>query len=298
VRRLIRALAGPRAFFFIHIDAKSALAPFEMLRDEPRTELLNDRVAVHWGGYSQVQATRRLLTQACSAKDRFRRYTLLSGADFPIKPREEIERVLLESDREFLRIDRKLTGSPRNDYHFASIERIHRNDNPWFNRYAPPPKPGVPWLHTVTVRSFDFAARCLPRRRFVAGLTPYHGSQWWSLTDACVRYLQRYLDVHPEYERFHRSVRAPDEIFFHSIIKSSPFAAAISHDFEAGPMAPNDHGVHYIDWNSPGVSLPKVLDLPDQEALQQSSALFARKFDVGQSAALIAALERSWDGSL
>lgn len=285
--RLIRALASPNAFFFIHVDVKSPIAPFEAIAREPRTAIIGNRVEVNWGGYSQVRATRYLLAAALRSAPKFIRYTLLSGADFSVKPRTYIERVLMESDREFLQVHCKLSGSPRNE-HFDSIERFYLNDNTWCNKR----------LHSryrltqrFAARAFDVGRRILPRRRYIPGFAPYKGSQWWSLTDACIRHVLAFLDANPEYERFHQTVHAPDEIFFHSIIKASPFAAKISHDFEAGALG-NDCGLHYIDWNARDESLPKVLDISDLPALLRSNALFARKFDPYRSAELLNELER------
>ncbi|MDP2107018.1 MAG: hypothetical protein Q8J76_13570, partial [Desulfobulbaceae bacterium] len=92
------------------------------------------------------------------------------------------------------------------------------------------------------------------------------------------------------------------EIFFHSIVKHSPFAQSISHDFErAGKLAEfyalNDHGCHYIDWNAQQKVLPKILTSQDLGALRHSKALFARKFDSIQSLELVQILENEVMGS-
>lgn len=286
VLRLIRAIRDPKAFVFVHVDAKADITQFEALRNEPRLAFVAEREHVYWGGFSQVRATLNLLHAAVGSGQPFARFTLLSGADFPIKGKEEISEILLASDREFMRIDRKLHGQPRNE-HFKYIERIYWNDKPWFNRRE---RTRFPALRYPVMRSFELARRLLPARTFVGGLTPYHGSQWWSLTAGCVRHLLDYLARNPEFERFHRTVLIPDEIFFHSLVKASPFALKISQDFEAGPSGGNEYGLHYIDWNATGVSLPKVLEESDLPALVSSRALFARKFATQQSGRLIEAL--------
>ncbi len=287
VLRLVRAMCDPRTFFFVHIDAKADIARFHELRNEPRLALIARRERVYWGGFSQVQATLNLLHAAIDSGQPFARFTLLSGADYPIKSRDEINDLLLGSDREFMRIDRRLRGQPRNA-HFANIERIYLNDKPWFNRRE---AVRLPALRFAIMRAFELARRLLPRRNFVGGLTPYHGSQWWSLTAGCVQHVLAYLARNPGYERFHRRVLIPDEIFFHSLVKASPFASKISHDFESGTAAGRDYGVHYIDWDAQGVALPKVLDESDLPDLLSSRALFARKFAPRQSDRLIEMLD-------
>jgi hypothetical protein len=72
---------------------------------------------------------------------------------------------------------------------------------------------------------------------------------YWSLTAECVRYILTFVDEHPAYVRCHRHVFAPDEIFFHTLVKHSPFAGAITHDYAEGVYPDHTlHGNHFIDW--------------------------------------------------
>jgi hypothetical protein len=117
-----------------------------------------------------------------------------------------------------------------------------------------------------------------------------------------VRYIFQFLEENSDYMVFHKYTRGPDEIFFHSIIKSSPFAGHIIHDFEkvmslTKYFESNEHGCHYIDWNNKGDSLPKVLDVSDTALLKKSAALFARKFEEGRSSALLKQLEEVIQGN-
>ncbi|HEY5072077.1 MAG TPA: beta-1,6-N-acetylglucosaminyltransferase [Caulobacteraceae bacterium] len=108
--RLVARLAAPDAHTFIHLDARAPLQPFAAAvgQGAGHTFLEDDsRQAVHWCGFTMVEATHRLLTRAFDDPVGFERFFLLSGADYPIKPIEEIGRAL-EADRELIQIDRKL----------------------------------------------------------------------------------------------------------------------------------------------------------------------------------------------
>src|SRR5262249_455348 len=88
---------------------------------------------------------------------------------------------------------------------------------------------------------------------------------------------------HPSYLRYLRFVDVPDEVFFHSIVKASPFAKALSYDFEMPggqfvQRVDRVYGCHYIVWGT-GTGRPKVLDITDLAALRGSRAWFARKFE-------------------
>ena len=279
--RLVRTLGCEWAYFFIHIDAKSELASFQGLLTGCRNVIFLEgerRVNVQWGGFSQVQATLNLLATAEAFDSRFSRYTLLSGCDFPIKPLAVI-RKRFGSDQEFMRIDRHL------DQESASVDKHSLNAQRYFFMDMPLPR-------TIKLR---LLSGWIPRRPY-SGIPLYHGAQWWSLSGACVRYVMQFVRKTPSYSTFCRHLLAPDEIFFHSIVKQSPFAKRISHDFEraaslAAFYASNDHGCHYIDWNAQQKVLPKILTREDIPELKRSPAMFARKFDAVRSLELLQILE-------
>lgn len=254
--RLIRALDQESSVFFIHIDQKTPIAPFKAAM--PRQDnivFLPDRVPVAWGQLSIVSATLKLLRTAINSGRTFTYYTLLSGSDYPIKDRAVIAARFQASDRQYIRIDRKLAGEPRNA-HFRFVKR-------------------------------------LPDGKYYGDLTPYHGSMYWSLTADCVHFILEFLDANPGYLDIHQHVFAPDEILFHSLLKHSPFAEAITHDFEQGTCTDNlHHGNHYIDWAGRHQREYLTLDERDFEDLLESEALFARKFDEVQSSKLLEMIDQ------
>ena len=245
---------------FIHVDAKVAIDPFrDLISKDDRVRFLlgRERVAVNWGGYSTVEATLSLLQAALNSPERFDRFCLLSGADFPIKSLNDLHRGL-DSQVEFIRVDRRLDDT-EDSKHSRYVRYAHSRDGPT--------KDGS---HKGPRKVYDKI--CL-----------YHGSTWWALTEGCISYIADYVQRNPDYPQFHRASLLSDEIFFHSIVKSSPYAGFISHDFERAADLEayfdlNEHGCHYIDWNSKGVRLPKVLDDRDFHRLIGSGAYFARKF--------------------
>lgn len=281
VANLVRALDCEWASFFIHVDAKSELAPFRRLLAGRHNVMFLEgerRVKVYWGGVSQVQATLNLLVAAEAFDNTFSRYCLLSGSDFPIKPLAVIKDTF-ESDREFMRVDRRIGNfDDPSDKHSLAVTR-------YFFMDLPLPR----WIKLRLLSGWI-------QRRVSFGIPLYHGANWWSLTGECVRFIGKFVREHPSYLAFCRHTLSSDEFFFHSIVKHSPFSYRISHDFERASdltefYASNDHGCHYIDWNAPQKVLPKTLGMEDLPALMRSSAFFARKFDSTQSLALLRVLE-------
>ena len=109
-------------------------------------------------------------------------------------------------------------------------------------------------------------------------------------------YFLIHIDAKVDDAIFRQSVGKRSNVILNSLVKQSPFASQISHDFEAISdrteyFLSNDHGCHYVDWTSKVDSLPKTLDLEDLNKLVSSKSLFARKFGERRSGALIARLE-------
>jgi hypothetical protein len=272
--RLIRILDGAECAFLVHIDAK---VDEEIFKDAVggRSNVIfsRRRRKVNWGGFSQVETTLVLLSEALGLDRSFHRFCLLSGSDFPIKRNS---RILTEfaTTKEFMRVDRRLDAYENNEH----------------CRYV-----GYYWFMDSSSRSLKRLSGRLKRKPY-KHIDLYHGSNWWALTRDCVDYVLRFLASNDGYRSFFKFARCPDEIFFHSIVKQSPFASKITHDFEtkfdcAEYFQPNEYGCHYIDWNAKIDKLPKILDLGDFDKLLGSQSLFARKFDEHKSSELIARIE-------
>ncbi|MBE8189847.1 MAG: hypothetical protein HAW58_03055, partial [Candidatus Thioglobus sp.] len=241
--KLVEYLSCDWTQIFIHIDKKVDITNFQKLTNKNQPIFLNSeqRIRVNWGGFSVIQATLNLLNVALNA-DNFDRFCLLSGADFPIKSLDKIK-ASFDSDDEFIQIGWQLDAA--------------------HNAYK-----SVKYYHFMDSR-FGKITNRLPKipRKIYAKITLYKGAQWWSLTQNCVNYIIEFLQNNDDYIAFHKFSKCSDEIFFNSIIQSSPFVLKAQSDY------------HYADWNTKGVSLPKILDSSDFDILRNSDKLFARKFD-------------------
>ena len=276
--KLVEFLSCDWMHIFIHIDKKIDVAGFPKCISKHKNITIfddNHRTMVTWGGFSIVKTILNLLEASLNFEDHFDRFCLLSGSDFPIKTLDEIKNCF-NSEKEFMRVDRRLDASCNNG-HCKNVRYFHLNDSPFPKITSLIPK--------INRKAYD-------------KITLYHGSNWWALTEGCIKYIIKFIQRNNDYVSFHRYTHCPDEIFFHSIVKSSPFAANLTHDFEKANdltsyFALNEHGCHYIDWNAKGVTLPKVLNEGDLNNLLSSRALFARKFREDISGNLLQMLRKS-----
>ena len=274
VARLINQLDTEQCHFFIHVDAKVDEAAFREGIDQRRNvTFLKNRIRVNWGGFSQAQAMCRMLAEAARFDSSFTRFSLLSGADFPIKSNREIARAF-ESDREFMRVDRVLWPEESNS-HDKNVRSYWFMDARW-----------------TRVKNMSGRFKRSPYK----SMKLYHGAGWWALSRDCANYVLNFLSSNPQYYSYFKYALCADEILFISILKNSPFSSKITHDFEKAAsreeyFRSNDHGSHYIDWNARDTTLPKVLGMEDVDSLLKSNCLFARKFDEQRSADLVKFLE-------
>lgn len=72
----------------------ASLQPFQMKFAE--------RTRVNWGGYSQIQAELNLLKAAANSGEDYSYYHLLSGADLPLRPAQEIWGFFEQRGTEFI----------------------------------------------------------------------------------------------------------------------------------------------------------------------------------------------------
>jgi hypothetical protein len=122
-------------------------------------------------------------------------------------------------------------------------------------------------------------------RRFPAGLQPYGGSTWWSLSRPCLVHLLERVEAQPGLARFFRTVLCPDELFFQTLVMASPFAPRVA-----------ARNCRYVQWPAAGSRNPQVLVEDDFARIRASGAHFCRKLEGGKSAGLRAQLD-AWAGT-
>jgi hypothetical protein len=245
--RLVRALQSPWAHVFVHIDAKGDIGIFlHELADMRGVTLIRNRVAVHWGGWSQVEASLQLIRAALESDVVFGRFALLSGSCYPLKSNEALRDFLFCDEIEHITavpmpsIDGKKPLTRLTRWH---IEGGDRSEGP----------------KGRTIHVINDLLRAAPRRdlqKGLEGLSPYAGSNWWVLTRDAVQTIMRTVEARPTLVSFFRRTYCPDESFFHTVLANSPLAARIGRSltyavWSPGPEQPqpigNGHMARLLD---------------------------------------------------
>lgn len=268
----------------VHVDAKSDLAAFHPDRFAPPVKFIEDRVRVHWGGWSVVEATLRLIESALGLSAPVRRFVLLSGACFPTRSIHDLDCFLDESPYRNL-----IRAATLHDAGRAQQARLSRYW--WFDRFDIVARrySASDIVKLIMRKGLEWST--WPLRKdpspFRQLIIPAVGSQWWSLSRDCARYVVETLRNNPDLVDFFRTSFAPDEIAIHSIVRASPFAT------ETSPLEPWPKtgvaglaNLHLID-----PSLTKIFDEKDYLRIRSTGCWFVRKVELPRSEALIEQLE-------
>ena len=278
--RLVDRLCTSDAAVFVHIDAKVAIEPFEaILAPRPHVTLLKraHRKTVHWGGYSMIRAELELLNAALASAPDAKRLFLLSGVDYPLKPVREII-AATANNIEYVRVDRVLDPAGEDLFDLRGY-RFGLMDNSLLN-----PRTAPTIINRAIRRGEGFVRRTYP------GGSIYYGSAWWALTREAAEYVVAQSGQRPA--TYFRWTAIPEEQYFQTILKASPFAINIYQDATRSDTPPrNLHALHYIRFidGQPSPATPTRRDLDE---LLGSGALFTRKVNERVSSTLLDELDR------
>jgi hypothetical protein len=268
--RLVDRLLDSDTHTFIHIDRRSRVEPFERAISALRNPWLDNvhflgkRRKIAYFGFSMVEATLALMKQATDF-GRFSYYSLLSGVDYPIKKPARIREFFGEGDLEHIvywRLEDRPSWQHKIQHYFPTDYIPIRNlQRPELRRFW---KVGSAFRYMFW-RNFYRHRWSFPRRRYpLGGMKPYGGSQWWSLTDACVRYVLERVTEQPKFIQFYRFTEAPDEMFFQTIIMNSELATQVANHeqyerwsaetpveekTDQSRLPEGSFNVRYIDWS-------------------------------------------------
>lgn len=272
--RLVERL-GDRVNVVVHVDAKRALRPFVEAVARPEVVFAEHRVDVRWGGWSMVEATKQVISEAlrCGFDRESSHFVLLSGADYPLRPAATIHSFLTErSGHNFIRwID--VRDSP--EFYLRSVSRRYLFD-------LIPVRKGWKGKLGAGARHLISAAFSLASKPLREDVTYAFGSQWWALTPQCARFATLPSEITRHATRILRTARAPDELYFHTIVANSNFCArADGRQRYEGRGTFRLANLHLID-----PTLTRWYAESDFEEIRSASCFFVRKVSSAASTLL------------
>lgn len=279
--RLVDAL-NKDADFYIHIDLKSDIKPFE--------EALGDKVTfvprhwVSWGGWEQVEYQKELLGAVIRSGVAYDRVVCLSGQDYPLWSNEEIHRYFEEhKETEFIGGFNLTLCTEKQQLRKIVYYHFFR-DLPWRNIW---------WKNKFIVASRWLAQTFLPQKQPFTSIDGrradvYFGSDYWGITLSCAQYIYEKLCTEKELVQYFKTSFVPSELCIQTIVFNSPFASKGLVREGEFPGLTRLTPLHYINY---GASI-QVMTCDDLLVLQESGKMFCRKVKSGTSDRLVEAIEQ------
>jgi len=243
LQRLIDRVTGPEDHVWLHIDARSDMPDV----DRPDVTMLPRRRCT-WGSLALVEAALSGLAAATADARPFTHVSVLSGQDYPIRPRTDLD-AHLERHPDTGWLEWISLPGPRPGDELARVDR-------WFWPVAGTRKVSFPNRFTPF----------LPRRRPPLGLRIYKGSALFTITRGQAEHAVAFARENPRFLRYFARSYIADEYVFQTILVNS------RHRDDLVPA-----NLHAIAWT--GDHHPATLTADDLPSLRASGAFFARKFD-------------------
>jgi len=267
--RLVRQLNSDDVSFFIHIDKKTRRAIYQQVVDqfkEFENVFFIKRQRSRWGSFECVKATLEGIKAVVETEVDFDYVIHLSGQDYPIKSREQIERFLEENKgKEFL----EYFPLPCSKWKTGGLRRLEYWHFSWNKIDISIPEKREFKSRIATIL-YSLLILPLPTRpKFPEEFPLYGGSFFWCLTGKCIKWIDTFVNQNPNFVNRFKYTYIPDEEFYQTLLMSSPFRNKIISD-----------DLKYKEWgNDVNASHPKILEKTDFQKLKESKSLFARKFD-------------------
>lgn len=259
---------------YVHIDKKSKISSEELtkLNAIPNIALISQKFKVNWGGRNHLRCILFLISEALKDKD-IQYFHLITGQDFPIKSKETFKEFFQKNkEKDFL----EHFTMPAACWNHGGMDRIEH-----YNLYdALDAKKSL----SAILKLLKIQKRFGLKRSLSKKLPQlYGGSTYWSLSRPTINYINEYNQQQPALLSRLKHTFCAEEIYMQTVVMNSEFKdRAVSNN------------LRFILWEEKNGSNPGVLDDADFNAITQSDAFFARKFDRPVSESLLHKLKKTY----
>lgn len=278
---LISLLDYDKNDIFLHIDKKSSFSELDQQKLQGKVEksqlIFVPRVAVYWGGYSQIEAEMTLFKTAYQHGD-YCFYHLLSGIDLPLHSQETIHDFFEQHlDKIFLTM-MTLEGDKEN------IDRLKYYH--FFGRLTPRTFPGIigKGVFKIYRHTEVFLQKMLGINRLKRdNLTPIKAANWGSFPHDIVKLV---VSSEKQIEQTFQYSFLGDEVFIPHLLYQQGLLGRLYDDNLSYDQKEDFQGnLRYINWwdGNPYTWTDTEKDISALEEARNLGYLFSRKFDISSS---------------
>ena len=254
------------SYIYVHVDKNSNLDVNKIVKNR-RVKIIEERIPVRWGDYSQIQTEALLYRTAYDDSIKYDYYSLHSGLDIAIRPIKDFA-IFLQKNNKDAYIDS--TPMPVKDFGGSgALERIGQ-EYPLFMRDKLKYKSIKRYIRAIYQRYYIIK----PHKK----LTDYHfGSAWNTLSSKCLGKIFEYLKNNPDFnKRFYKSL-CGDEIYWNTLVNRQK------------KIKISKTNLRYVIFKEGGeeAGAPLTLTKDNYEAMKKTNNFFARKIETEKSSELI-----------
>lgn len=288
--RLINKLQASDVAFFVHVDAKTDIKPFENATQHyNNVHYVEDRCSVRWGDYSVLEAyllCLRLIREM--APNSFVLH--ISGSDYPLKSNRQIADFIDQNaDRIFIK-HFKLPydgwapeqGMSRTHYWAFNLDQkqqvlLKPLDFTWSNVRQ---LAYILYRHTGSFAKMFFCF--FTKRRYPFDVESLYGGEFWmSMPESVSSSVLNFLDRNPKVVKYYSHCQSPDETLLQTVLLNN---AEFKDHIE-------NNCLKLIEWEGGKNGSPITFTMEQKEqitkAINEPSKLFARKFDPSTDSAVL-----------
>lgn len=272
--------------FFIHVDKKVDIRPFEMMMKNTNVHFTPHRVWIQWGGYSQVRYQKEMLRCALDYESnglKFNRFVIMTGQDYPLMSNKELVQLFSSTKRPFM-IGENLTKTCHDKKYMERVTIYH------FFRDIQVRNPKVKQAFSFVTRTI---MKMLPFRKkpyiMVSGKQwdVYYASSYMDLSHDAANYIYKELCNNRNLEKYFVTSFVPEELVIPTIVFNGSLEEKVTllQSWKRGLIRVSN--LEHFDY---GKSI-KVYTEDDYEELIKCDKPFARKLETGKSDKLMDMLD-------
>lgn len=253
LQRLISRLEHSNCDIYIHLDKKTSIEEFNLIKESNHLKFIKRRLNCNWGGFSFLNAIFTSLREIIDSEISYDFINLLSAQDYPLTSAAKIfEFLSANQGTNFISFD-----SSKSTFWWkeakARYEKYHFTDINFKGKYL----------------IQGIINKMAPARKFPLDMELYGSSKssWWTISGECAAHINAQFFNNVKLRNFLKYSWGTDEFAIATLVMNSPYKH----------LTVNDN-LRYIDF-SQGNAHPKILGIEDFENLKTSNNLFARKFD-------------------
>ena len=274
--RIISKLNAPNHHFFINIDAKVDPEPFEKALTPPlrgNIHFIGHRL-VFWGGYSLIECTLNLLSEAFQSNIKYDYFHFISGQDYPCVSNDAFDYTFEKSDgRSYMKYDNEEEHEIWNRYK-GKYEKRYRY---YYFRDSAKLSPARIVLNCILTKI------PIPYRKSIKGVRA--GWEWFSWHRNVVTFVVNYFIENPNFLKRFKHTSCCDELIFHTLLY--PYLDELN--------ICKEDSKRFLEWHPKRQytgRLPLILNESEYREIIESGAVFCRKVEPDISNILMDLLDK------